>query len=166
VDPCPGAAGRVPCGLRAPLHQTQHHAPPPPPRTHVGVAAPAGGLRRASRRLNSVRTPCGWLGPARGEFLAPNSTGASPSSVESQPPMVTQHATCYALREQHRAYAAYEGRHHNSALSARRFSAYPALWAMGCGWLPGPSGSRDCHCHFSKRDWRGWGGSQLCDLRY
>jgi hypothetical protein len=55
---------------RALVHQTQHHSP----RTCGGGAAPAGGRRRASRRLNSVRTPCGWLlGPARGEFLAPNS---------------------------------------------------------------------------------------------
>ena len=43
------------------------------PRTRVGKAAPPGGRRRASRRLYSVRTPRGWLGPARGEFLAPNS---------------------------------------------------------------------------------------------
>ena len=54
---------------RAPVHQTQHHSP----RTRVGGAAPPGGRRRASRRLYSVRTPRGWLGPARGEFLAPNS---------------------------------------------------------------------------------------------
>ena len=54
---------------RAPVHQTQHHHP----RTRVGGAAPPGGRRRASRRLYSVRTPRGWLGPARGEFLAPNS---------------------------------------------------------------------------------------------
>ena len=47
--------------------------PAPPPRTRVGGAAPPGGRRRASRRLYSVRTPRGWLGPARGEFLAPNS---------------------------------------------------------------------------------------------
>jgi hypothetical protein len=44
------------------------------PRTRVGGAAPPGGRRRASRRLYSVRTSRGWLGgPARGEFLAPNS---------------------------------------------------------------------------------------------
>jgi hypothetical protein len=54
---------------RAPVHQTQHHHP----RTRMGGAAPPGGRRRASRRLYSVRTPRGWLGPARGEFLAPNS---------------------------------------------------------------------------------------------
>ena len=54
---------------RAPVHQTQHHSP----RTRVGGAAPPGGRRRPSRRLYSVRTPRGWLGPARGEFLAPNS---------------------------------------------------------------------------------------------
>ena len=54
---------------RASVHQTQHHHP----RTRVGGAAPPGGRRRASRRLYSVRTPRGWLGPARGEFLAPNS---------------------------------------------------------------------------------------------
>ena len=54
---------------RAPVHQTQHHSP----RTRGGGAAPPGGRRRASRRLYSVRTPRGWLGPARGEFLAPNS---------------------------------------------------------------------------------------------
>jgi hypothetical protein len=52
---------------RAPVHQTQH----PLPRTRVGRAAPPGGRRRASRRLYSVRTPRGWLGPARGEFLCP-----------------------------------------------------------------------------------------------
>jgi hypothetical protein len=45
--------------------------PAPPPRTRVGGAAPPGGRRRASRRLYSVRTSRGWLGPARGEFLAP-----------------------------------------------------------------------------------------------
>ena len=55
--------------LRALVHQTQH----PPTRTRAGGAAPPGGRRRASRRLYSVRTPRGWLGPARGEFLAPNS---------------------------------------------------------------------------------------------
>jgi hypothetical protein len=55
--------------LRAPVHQTPH----PLPRTRVGRAAPPGGRRRASRRLYSVRTPRGWLGPARGEFPAPNS---------------------------------------------------------------------------------------------
>jgi hypothetical protein len=54
--------------VRALEHQTQHHHP----RTRVGGAAPPGGRRRASRRLYSVRTPRGWLGPARGEFLAPN----------------------------------------------------------------------------------------------
>jgi hypothetical protein len=54
---------------RAPVHQV----PPPPARTRVGGAAPPGVRRRASRRLYSVRTPRGWLGPARGEFLAPNS---------------------------------------------------------------------------------------------
>ena len=54
---------------RASVHQTQHHSP----RTREGGAAPPGGRRRASRRLYSVRTPRGWLGPARGEFLAPNS---------------------------------------------------------------------------------------------
>ena len=47
--------------------------PAPPPRTREGGAAPPGGRRRASRWLYSVRTPRGWLGPARGEFLAPNS---------------------------------------------------------------------------------------------
>ena len=47
--------------------------PAPPPRTRGGGTAPPGGRRRASRRLYSVRTPRGWLGPARGEFLAPNS---------------------------------------------------------------------------------------------
>jgi hypothetical protein len=47
--------------------------PAPPPRTRVGGEAPPGGRRRASRRLNSVRTPRGWLAPARGEFPAPNS---------------------------------------------------------------------------------------------
>jgi hypothetical protein len=46
--------------------------PAPPPRTRVCGAAPPGGRRRASRRLYSVRTPRGWLGPARGEFLVPN----------------------------------------------------------------------------------------------
>jgi hypothetical protein len=61
---------RRPGLYRAPLHQTQH--PAPPPRTRVGVAAPAGGRRRASHWLYSVRTPCGWLGQARGEFLAPD----------------------------------------------------------------------------------------------
>jgi hypothetical protein len=45
--------------------------PPPPPRTRVGGAAPPGGRRRPSRRLYSVHTPRGWLGPARGEFLWP-----------------------------------------------------------------------------------------------
>jgi hypothetical protein len=51
--------------------QTQNHFS----RTRVGgAAAPPGGRRRAaSRRLYTVRTPRGWLGPARGEFLAPNS---------------------------------------------------------------------------------------------
>ena len=52
--------------------------PAPPPRTRVGGAAPPGGRRRASRRLYSVRTPCGWLGPARGEFLASNSPLGAP----------------------------------------------------------------------------------------
>jgi hypothetical protein len=48
--------------------------PPPPARTCMGGAAPPGGHRRASCRLYSVRTPPrGWLGPARGKFLAPNS---------------------------------------------------------------------------------------------
>ena len=47
--------------------------PAPLPRTREGGAAPPGGRRRASRRLYSVRTPRGWLGPARGELLAPNS---------------------------------------------------------------------------------------------
>jgi hypothetical protein len=47
--------------------------PAPPPRTRGGGAAPPWGRRRASRRLYSVRTPRGWLGPLRGEFLAPNS---------------------------------------------------------------------------------------------
>jgi hypothetical protein len=47
--------------------------PAPPPRTRVGGAAPPGGRRRASCRLYSVCTPRGWLGPARGEFLAPSS---------------------------------------------------------------------------------------------
>jgi hypothetical protein len=47
--------------------------PAPPPCTRVGGAAPPGGRRRSSRRLYSVRTPRGWLGPARGEYLAPNS---------------------------------------------------------------------------------------------
>jgi hypothetical protein len=55
--------------LRAAVHQTPRHSP----RTRVGGAAPPGGRRRASRRLYSVRTTRGWLGPARGEFLAPNS---------------------------------------------------------------------------------------------
>jgi hypothetical protein len=55
--------------VRAPVHQTQHHSP----RTRVGGVAPPGGRRRASRRLHSVRTPRRWLGPAQGEFLAPNS---------------------------------------------------------------------------------------------
>jgi hypothetical protein len=53
---------------RAPVHQTQHHSP----RPRVGGAAPPGGRRRASRRLSSFRPPRGGLGPARGEFLAPN----------------------------------------------------------------------------------------------
>jgi hypothetical protein len=35
-----------------------------------------GGTRWGS--LNSVRTPCGWLGPARGEFLARNSPAGPP----------------------------------------------------------------------------------------
>jgi hypothetical protein len=62
--------------VRALVHQTQHHSP----RTRVGGAAPPGrGRRRASRRLYSVRTPRGWLGPARGEFLAPNSPLGPPS---------------------------------------------------------------------------------------
>ena len=55
--------------LPPPVHQTQH----PPTRTREGGAAPPGGRRRASRRLYSVRTPRGWLGPARGEFLPQNS---------------------------------------------------------------------------------------------
>jgi hypothetical protein len=54
---------------RSPVHQTPHHHP----RTRVGGAAPPGGRRRASRQLYSVCTPRGRLGPARGEFLAPNS---------------------------------------------------------------------------------------------
>ena len=53
--------------LPPPVHQTQHHSP----RTRGGGTAPPGGRRRASRRLYSVRTPRGWLGPARGEFLGP-----------------------------------------------------------------------------------------------
>ena len=52
--------------------------PAPLPRTRAGEAAPPGGRRRASRRLYSVRTPRGWLGPARGEFLAPNSPPGPP----------------------------------------------------------------------------------------
>ena len=62
VFPCPGAAGRI---YTKPSTTTPH--------ARVGGAAPPGGRRRASRRLYSVRTPRGWLGPARGEFLAPNS---------------------------------------------------------------------------------------------
>jgi hypothetical protein len=63
-------------------------SPAPPPRTRVGAAAPAGGRRQASRRLDSVRTPpCGWLGPARGEFLAPNSPlGPPPKRGGVYPP--------------------------------------------------------------------------------
>jgi hypothetical protein len=61
--------------LPPPVHQTQHHSP----CTRVGGAAPPGGRRRPSRRLYSVRTPRGWLGPARGEFLAPNSPLGPPS---------------------------------------------------------------------------------------
>jgi hypothetical protein len=53
----------------APVHQTQHHRPHARGR---GGTTP-GGRQRASRRLYSVRTPRGWLEPARGEFLAPNS---------------------------------------------------------------------------------------------
>ena len=76
VLPRDGSGGGRPTALRRrksflppPVHQTQHHSP----RTRAGGAAPPGGRRRASRRLYSVRTPRGWLGPARGEFLAPNS---------------------------------------------------------------------------------------------
>jgi hypothetical protein len=60
---------RFPFLDRALVHQTQYFHP----RTRVGGAAPPGGHRRAIRRLYSVRTPRGWLGPARGEFLPPNS---------------------------------------------------------------------------------------------
>ena len=57
--------------LPPPVHQPNSV---PPPRTRVGGAAP-GGRREpgAGCRLYSVRTPRGWLGPARGEFMAPNS---------------------------------------------------------------------------------------------
>jgi hypothetical protein len=55
------------------LHAKPSEPSTPPPRTRVGGAEPPGGRRRPSRRLYSVRTPRGWLGPARGEFLAPNS---------------------------------------------------------------------------------------------
>jgi hypothetical protein len=53
------------------VHQTQHHHPARAwaGRHHPGVV----GEPAASRRLYAVRTPRGWLGPARGEFLAPNS---------------------------------------------------------------------------------------------
>jgi hypothetical protein len=46
----------------------------PPPRTCVGGAAPPGCRlgEPAARCIPSV-PPRGWLGPARGEFLAPNS---------------------------------------------------------------------------------------------
>jgi hypothetical protein len=56
--------------LPPPVHQTQHHHPARAwaERHHPGVVGePAVGW------LYSVRTPRGWLGPARGEFLAPNS---------------------------------------------------------------------------------------------
>jgi hypothetical protein len=44
------------------------------PHVRVGGAVPPrGSSARASRRLYSVITPRGWFGPARGEFLAPNS---------------------------------------------------------------------------------------------
>jgi hypothetical protein len=64
------------CALGPPGEFKTRSCPPnpaPPPCTRVGGTAPPGGRRRASRRLCSVCTPRGWLGPARGEFLAPNS---------------------------------------------------------------------------------------------
>ena len=68
---CPLARGMAPPEEFPPASCTP--SPAPLPRTREGGAAPPGGRRRASRRLYSVRTPRGWLGPARGEFLAPNS---------------------------------------------------------------------------------------------
>jgi hypothetical protein len=58
--------------VRAPVHQTQHHHHPHAPgvgRHHPGVVGePAAGC------IPSVPPVGGWgLGPARGEFLAPNS---------------------------------------------------------------------------------------------
>jgi hypothetical protein len=53
---------------------------PPPPRAHVhGRGSTPWGRQRAIRRLNSVRTFRGWMGPARGEFLATNSPLGPPS---------------------------------------------------------------------------------------
>jgi hypothetical protein len=52
---------------------TPNPAPPPPPARAWAERHHNGGRRRPSRRLYSVRTPRGWLGPARGEFLGPNS---------------------------------------------------------------------------------------------
>jgi hypothetical protein len=69
VAPCPLAPPEE-FSVRAPVHQTQHHHPA---RVWAGRHHVPGGRRRASRRLYSVHTPRGWLGPARGEFLAPNS---------------------------------------------------------------------------------------------
>jgi hypothetical protein len=57
-----------------PLSLDSRCTPPPPPHMRGrGGTSWTGGRRRASRRSNSVRTPCGWLEPARGEFPAPNS---------------------------------------------------------------------------------------------
>jgi hypothetical protein len=46
--------------------------PPTPPHMRGRGGTPPGGCQRASRRSKSVRTPRGWLEPARGEFPAPN----------------------------------------------------------------------------------------------
>jgi hypothetical protein len=77
------------------IYPTGRPAPPPlspssrctttPPRTSVVAAAPPGGRRRASRRSKSVRTPRGWLEPARGEFPAPNSPLGPPPAVCHMP---------------------------------------------------------------------------------
>jgi hypothetical protein len=60
----PWTRGSAPPGIvdpgRAPVHQAQPHHPAR--RTRVGGAAPPGGRRRASRRLDSVRTPVGGWG--------------------------------------------------------------------------------------------------------
>jgi hypothetical protein len=78
----------------APVHHTQHH--PPHARGRGGTTP--GGRQRASRRLHSVRTPRGWLEPARGEFLAPNSPlGPPPVLLVDFFPLGGAHQSAWSL---------------------------------------------------------------------